>query len=308
MREHAQYNGTNKYSVIYFLISVLLFFFLCPSYAQENAGITPGKHLLWAVHSKNNTVYLLGSIHVLKKDSYPLPDAIEKIYGCCSKVVFETDLDGMNDPASQNKMKRLGSYPRGQTLSKNISAQTYELLKKRMAAANVQLERLEPFRPWFVALAITALEIQRLGYDPELGIDRYFFKKAKKDGKEMIFLETNDSQLNLMARMNKTQQEMFLRETLKELDIIETMSADMVKAWETGDAERLNLIIKNGFDEHPDIYNRFFTQRNKNWVPQIQRLLKQDGDVLVIVGAGHLVGEQSLIDLLEKKGYKVQQL
>jgi uncharacterized protein YbaP (TraB family) len=308
MRKPALYNGTNNYSVIYFLICVLLFFFCYPSYAQKNGGITPGKHLLWAVHSGKNTVYLLGSIHVLKKDAYPLPDTIERIYGCCSKVVFETDLDGMNDPASQNKMKRLGSYPTGQTLSKNISTQTYELLKKRMAAANVQLERLEPFRPWFVALAITALEIQRLGYDPELGIDRYFFKKAKRDGKKMIFLETNERQLNLMARMNKTQQEMFLRETLKELDIIETMSADMVKAWETGDADRLNLIIKKGFDEHPDIYKRFFTQRNKNWLPQIQRLLKQDGDVLVIVGAGHLVGEQSLIDLLEKKGYKVQQL
>jgi len=302
-----QNKSKHNYRLLYFFISILWIVFSIPVYAQENPGNTPEKHFLWAVQSGKNTVYLLGSIHILKKETYPLPDAIEKVYGCCSKVVFETDLDGMNDPASQNKMTKLGSYTGGQTLSKNISAQTYELLKQRMADANVPLERLEPFRPWFVALAITALEIQRLGYDPELGIDRYFYKRAQKDRKEMIFLETNEQQLNLMAHMNKHQQEMFLKETLKELEIIEKMASDMVNAWETGNADKLNLITKAGFDEHPDIYNRFFIQRNRNWVPQIEKLMKQDGDVLVIIGTGHLVGEQSLVDMLGKKGYQVQQ-
>jgi len=302
-----QNKSKHNYRLLYFFISILWIVFSIPVYAQENPGNTQEKHFLWAVQSGRNTVYLLGSIHILKKETYPLPDAIEKVYGCCSKVVFETDLDGMNDPASQNKMTKLGSYTGGQTLSKNISAQTYELLKQRMADANVPLERLEPFRPWFVALAITALEIQRLGYDPELGIDRYFFKRAQKDRKEMIFLETNEQQLNLMAHMNKHQQEMFLKETLKELEIIEKMASDMVNAWETGNADKLNLITKAGFDEHPDIYNRFFIQRNRNWVPQIEKLMKQDGDVLVIIGTGHLVGEQSLVDMLGKKGYQVQQ-
>ncbi len=302
-----QNKSKHNYRLLCFFISILWIVFSVPVYAQENPGNTQEKHFLWAVQSGKNTVYLLGSIHILKKETYPLPDAIEKVYGCCSKVVFETDLDGMNDPASQNKMTKLGSYTGGQTLSKNISTQTYELLKQRMADANVPLERLEPFRPWFVALAITALEIQRLGYDPELGIDRYFFKRAQKDRKEMIFLETNEQQLNLMAHMNKHQQEMFLMETLKELEIIEKMASDMVNAWETGDADKLNLITKAGFDEHPDIYNRFFIQRNRNWVPQIEKLMKQDGDVLVIIGAGHLVGEQSLVDLLGKKGHQVQQ-
>lgn len=302
-----QRNSRNNYRFISFLVTVLLIVLSILSYAQENPGIAPEKHFLWAVQSGKNTVYLLGSIHILKKDAYPLPDAIEKVYGCCSKVVFETDLDGMNDPVSQNKMTKLGSYTTGQMLSKNISAQTYELLKKRTAAANVPLERLEVFRPWFVALAITALEIQRLGYDPELGIDRYFFKRAQKDRKEMIFLETNEQQLNLMAHMNKHQQEMFLKETLKELEIIERMASDMVKAWETGNADKLYLITRTGFDEHPDIYERFFIQRNRNWVPQIEKLMKQDGDVLIIIGAGHLAGVQSLVYLLGEKGYQVQQ-
>lgn len=297
----------NNYRFIFFLVSVLLIVFSIPVYAQENRGASPQKHFLWAVHSGKNTVYLLGSIHILKKDAYPLPETIEKAYGCCSKILFETDLDGMQDPASQNKMTKLGLYPAGETLRKNISAQTYELLKQKAAAANVPMERLEQFKPWFVAIAITALEIQRLGYDPELGVDRHFFNRAKKDGKEMAFLETNEQQLNLMADMNRYQQEMFLKETLKELEIIGTMASDMVKAWETGDSEKLYFITKTGFDKYPDIYYRFFIQRNKNWVPQIEKLLKLDGDVLVIVGAGHLAGEQSLIELLVKNGHQVEQ-
>jgi uncharacterized protein YbaP (TraB family) len=297
----------NNYRLLSFLVSILLIVFSLPVYAQENPANSPQKHFLWAVHSDKNTVYLLGSIHVLKKDSYPLPETIEKVYDCCGKIVFETDLDGMNDPASQNRMTQLGLYPAGQTLSKNISAQTYELLKQKASAANIPLERLEQFKPWFVAMAIAALEIQRLGFDPDLGVDRHFFNRARKDGKEMLFLETNEQQLELMAYMNRYQQEMFLKETLKELDIIETMASDMVKAWEAGDSDKLYFISRTGFDKYPDIYYRFFIQRNKNWVPQIEKLLKLDRDVLVIVGAGHLAGEQSLIKLLVEKGYQVEQ-
>ena len=120
-----QNKSKHNYRLLYFFISILWIVFSIPVYAQENPGNTPEKHFLWAVQSGKNTVYLLGSIHILKKETYPLPDAIEKVYGCCSKVVFETDLDGMNDPASQNKMTKLGRHAGGQILSKNISAQTY---------------------------------------------------------------------------------------------------------------------------------------------------------------------------------------
>lgn len=296
-----------KHHFISFLSIILLVVLPWPVHAEEVKGDVPAKHLLWSVRSDKNTVYLLGSIHILKKDSYPLPEELEKVYGCCSTVVFETDLDGMNDPASQKKMMELGTYPAGQTLSGNISELTYAMLNRRLSASGLQASQFEKFRPWFTAMSIAVFEIQKLGYNPDLGIDRYFFNKAGKDRKDMIYLETNEYQLRLMADMNRHQQELFLKETLKELSIIESMADDMIAAWKTGDAEKLYFIIKAGYEQYPDIYYRFFIQRNKKWLSQIEELMKQDSDVLVTVGAGHLVGKQSLIELLKGKGYKVEQ-
>jgi len=288
-------------------IFLLCLLFAVHASADDVRDPVPGKHFLWAVKSGKNTVHIVGSIHILKKDSYPLPEEIEKAYACCTKVVFETDLDGMNDAESQEMMLRSGTYPQGQALSKNLSRDAYRILEKRMAAAGLRTENFERFKPWFVALSLAVAEIRRLGYDPDLGIDRYFFNRAKKDKKEMGFLESNRYQLDLMASMDRRQQEGFLEETLKELDMIEMMASDMVNAWIEGDAEKLYSVIRTGFEEHQDIYYRFFVQRNRQWLQKIEELMQDDKDVLVIVGAGHLVGEDNLIELFGKKGYVVEQ-
>jgi uncharacterized protein YbaP (TraB family) len=284
-------------------LSCLLVFPASLSAARDRAQ----KHFLWAVESERNTVYLLGSMHILKQDSYPLPAAIESTYGCCRKIVFETDLDGMNDPESQGMIMKKGLYPQGQKLSEHISSETYSLLQKRLATSGLSIAQFEQFRPWFMALSIGSMELQRLGYDPNLGIDRYFFEKAKRDGKEKIFFEANSFQLNLMASLNNRHQDMFLKGVLKELDVVESLAADMLDAWETGNTGKLDAILQKSHSEDPAIYKRFFTDRNRNWVSKIRRFLKQHDDVLIIVGAGHLVGKDSVVDLLRQHGYKVRQ-
>ncbi len=279
-----------------------------PAAAESGKGTDTNKHFLWSVETGKNTVYLMGSIHVLKRESYPLPEQIEQIYGCCRKLVFETDMDAMSDPSTQEMIVNRGLYPEGEGLSKNIPAGTYELLKKRLALTGLSPVQVERFRPWFAAMTITSLEILRLGFDPQLGIDTYFFNRAKRDGKEMRFLETNNFQINLMAGLNSRQQKLFLRETLKELDVIERMSSDMVSSWKSGDAEGMDSILKLSLSKQPEILERFLISRNKKWVSIIERLIRGNENVLVIVGAGHLVGKNSVIYLLRKKGYKVRQL
>jgi uncharacterized protein YbaP (TraB family) len=294
------------------LIPLILALTLTVAFGVQAAKTAGGKHFIWSVETGKNTIYLLGSIHVLKRDSYPLAQAIEEAYGCCKKVVFETDLDGMKDAASQSKMLSMGLYPEGETLSQSISQDTIDLIEKR----GLPIIAFERFKPWFVALSVTVMEFQKLGLDPTLGLDQHFYNRAKKDGRALDFLETNEFQLNIMAEMDNDQQEAFLRETLKELEVIEEMAElevieemadDMLEAWKYGDSDKLYSIIKIGFDEHPDIYDRFFLQRNRNWAEKLQEMSKDGEDMLVIVGAGHLVGEGSLIELLKKKGYKVKQ-
>jgi uncharacterized protein YbaP (TraB family) len=297
---------------IYRFITVIIFFIFTfapcdTAFAREAARIKTNKHFLWSIETQNNTVYLLGSIHILGKDSYPLPRAIESIYDCCNKVVFETDLESMENPAAQQKMMKLALYGAGEKLSQELSQSTYRLLEKKMSLAGFQVEQFEQFKPWFVAMTIAVSEFMRLGFDPNLGIDKHFYDKARRDRKEMIFLESNDYQINIFAGLNERQQELFLRETLKELEIIEIMVMDMLKAWKTGDTKRLHSILKMSYDEYPGIYDRFFTNRNKMWVKKIETLMKQNDNILIIVGAGHLVGNNSVTTLLKKKGYRVIQ-
>ena len=275
--------------------------------AQESSAVRTKKNFLWSIKTKQNAVYFLGSLHLLKSDSYPLSGEIENAYSNCRKIAFETDLDGVNDPALQGKMMTLGLYLDGQTLEQNLSEETHKLLKAKLAADGLAVTQFDRFQPWLCALTLTAIELQRLGFDPAYGIDMHFLERAKRDDKEIIFLEPVEYQLNLFANMGKREQESLLRQTLKDLDVIERLASDMVNSWKTGDVDKLNSMMKISFEEHPDTYDRIVVQRNKKWVSQIENLIGKDDDVLVIVGAGHLVGAESILDLLKQKGYKAEQ-
>lgn len=271
------------------------------------ADAKTGNSFIWSFKSGDNTVYLLGSIHVLNKESYPLPEEIENIYNCCRRIVFETDLDSINESSMQGKMLRRGMYPKGQTLSDNISSETYEMLRRKLETSGLSILPFEQFRPWMVALTITGSEMIRLGFDHELGLDRKFINMAKQDSKELLFLESNEFQINLFAGLGRTKQEALLRQVLIEIKIIESMFSDMVSAWKSGSAEKLNSIMNESFRGFPDLHDRLITKRNRRWVAKILNMARQQGDLLVVVGAAHLVGEKSVVDLLKQKGYEIKQ-
>lgn len=293
-------------------VSLELFLSLCliisTAAAADSKQLQNRKHFLWSAEGRKATVYLLGSIHILKKDSYPLPAAIENIFSCCDTLVFETDLDGMEQPRVQNMMMKLGMYPAGRTLSKNISAVTAALLREKLRSSGIPFERFEQFKPWFVAINLTGIELERMGFDPSLGVDRYFYDRAKQEGKKMLFLETNEFQINLFGRLSRQKQELLLKQVVKELDIIETLFKEMITAWQSGDSVGFDEIMSQSFEEYPSIYKKFITRRNRSWIPEIIKLMNRPGDALVIVGAGHLVGRDSVIDILKKRGYTVRQL
>ncbi len=276
--------------------------------AQEGLQPKAKKNFLWAVKGNNTTIYLLGSIHLLKSDSYPLDRRIEDAYRDCKKIVFETDIDALKDPSIQVTMQNLALYPEGQTLKQNLSPQTYSLLEKKVVAAGLPMDHLNRFKPWFCGVTLTALELQRLGFDPQYGVDAYFFTKAKKDGKEMIFLETVEYQLELFAEVGDYDEESLLRQMLKDLEVVETMLSGMVSAWENGDAAKFESIFGMSFKDYPNVYNRFVIQRNREWINKLEDLLGHGGTALVVVGAGHLVGPENVLQLLKNRGYTITQI
>ena len=277
-------------------------------HAQQSKPKTSPKHCLWLVETpQDKAVFLLGSLHVLKSDVYPLAKAINEAYSLSQKVVFETDLAAMMDPAVQGKMMSMGLYPEGQTLFQNISNEMQSSLKKKMTNLGMPLEHFARFRPWFLAVTLTLMELQRLGFSLEYGIDIHFYGKAGMDNKEIGFLEPVDFQLELLGTMNARDQKAFLGQTLKDLDVAAQMADDMLKYWKKGDVKNLYAVLFKSFEDYPQIENRLLRRRNIEWVKKIEGMMAEDKNIFIIVGAGHLIGPDSVVALLKEKGYRVMQ-
>jgi uncharacterized protein YbaP (TraB family) len=163
-------------------------------------------------------------------------------------------------------------------------------------------------KPWMVALSLTSLELMRAGYLGEQGIDSNLNARAKADGKHRRSLESIEFQVSLFADLSVEESVDFLRYSLDELDTVIPLVDELVAAWESGDAARLEELLVGGFEEHPELFLRLVTDRNRRWLPQVEALLDGDTDALVVVGALHLVGENGLVEMLREAGYELGQL
>ncbi len=272
-----------------------------------SATSTYAKNTLWQVRSGDNILYLLGALHVLKQDSYPLNSFIEEVYAASTTLVFETDMDEMDTPAMQQKILSYGRLPTGRTLEQELTPSTWQRLQTKIDAMGLPLTAFKPLRTWLCALTLTVVELEKLGFLPEYGVDQYFYEKAKKDGKVIIPLESVEFQLSLFFSQSRREQEDLLNQTLADLTIIDSLANELEGAWKTGDGPKLHNLISASFQSYPQQYERMVLQRNKNWLPVLEKIIKNNKLTLVVVGAGHLVGPNSVVELLREKGYKVVQ-
>lgn len=275
--------------------------------AQQSQETAPSKSCLWVVQTSANTVYLLGSLHLLKSNAYPLAAEIEQAYAASQRIVFETDIGAMLDPAIQAKMLELGLYPEGQDLFQNISGTTRRNLEEKLEGLGMPPSYFSRFKPWFLAVTLTTLELQRLGFNPLYGIDLHFHTRALADEKELAYLETVEFQLDLLGKMTAEDQQAFLSQTLNDLEVSAELSGEMMAAWQNGDAGKLSEILFKSFKAHPGIEDRLLNRRNRNWIGQIRKMMKAPQNTMVIVGAGHLLGPEGVVELLRREGYEVKQ-
>jgi hypothetical protein len=165
-------------------------------------------------------------------------------------------------------------------------------------------------KPWFLALSLQAMELMRLGYDPQYGVDYYFLKKAQ--GKKRILeLESLDEQLGLLSGFSDNEQEQFLLYTLKTLNSMGGQVEALVRAWISGDAQAMESILADADMRDASIapiFGKLFEERNHRMTSKIDGYLNSNGSYFVIVGAGHLVGKRGIIELLKSNGYVVEQL
>ena len=296
------FNNRRK-SCLAVIVVLFVFFSLCD---QKAFGQT-GNKCLWAISSGKNTVYLLGSIHLLSRSDYPLPDDFEKAYRDSRVVVFETDLDEMEAPETQALMMQHSLLPKGRFIREFLSARTFRMFEKHLAAQGLEMVKFESLQPWVCALTLTMLELGKKGYQPAYGLDRYFYQKAKSDRKKIMPLETVGEQLALFFELGREAQDAFLERTLTDLEMVDTLFPEMLLLWKSGDIKKLDTIMLDSFSGHPDLYEKFLVRRNAKWLSTIEGLIGQAENALVIVGASHLGGENGVIRMLEQRGYSIVQ-
>jgi uncharacterized protein YbaP (TraB family) len=273
---------------------------LLPAWAAADGG----HHTLWAVHGRHNTVYLLGSVHVLKPEDSALPPEAQAAYQHAQTLVLEVAVDRGFDPdALRAAMLAQGTLPAGQSLREAVGAALYAQLGERSRTLGVDAVWLDRLRPWLVALLLQQAELAHAGYAAEAGVDLQLASQAQADHKTVLGLETLEEQFGLFAQLTDAQQRAFLAQTLTELDDLATEAGGIVDAWRAGDTRGLEAALRKSRAESPELFRVLTTDRNRRWLPRILELLQRDQDCLVIVGALHLVGREGLVALLEQRGF-----
>jgi uncharacterized protein YbaP (TraB family) len=267
-----------------------------------------GKSFMWKVEGDGGgSAYLLGSLHVLTPEWYPLNATINKAFTNSKVLVEEVDIDETSDPAQMMAALMKAMLTDGKTLDQVIAPETYAEVKKRAEGVGMPMMAINRMKPWLVAITLTAPVLQAAGYKPELGVDRHFYDRAVESGMKRQALETLQYQLDRFDQMSMAMQEDFLKSTIDDLDKEVSSIKEMATAWGFGDVAAVEKFTLEGLKEDPELYQRLLLERNHNWLPQVESCIKQSAGCFIVVGAAHLVGPDGLPTLLAKKGYKVTQ-
>ena len=263
---------------------------------------------VWAVRGTHNVVYLAGSIHMLPANDAELPPGFARAYAESSKLVMELDLARFDPMEALAWMTDHGTLPAGTTLRGVLGEPRYGRVSAAAASLGMPMTGLDSLAPWVVGIEITDLAYEHEGFDPEQGVEEQLVRRAQADGKPTAGLETLSEELGSLSSLSSADQVRMLDQTVDDLKDLKSEMREVTGAWRTGDAKRLGGLLASEYSAFPSLYKPLVTDRNRRWMPQVEELLKSQDNVLVVVGALHLVGEGGLLELLRGKGYTMTQL
>lgn len=278
-----------------------------PSAPDPEKAKIPVSGMVFRVTGGKAPLYLCGSIHLMKEADYPLPEGYEKAYAAAEQVIMEVPPADMEPAKIQTVMMKYGFLKSGK-LEDLLAAKTYAALKTWAEEKEFPIDTFAMMRPWVVSLLIAQQAYQEIGLEAEHGIDQHFSKRIKKDGKIGGGLETIDEQFKMLSGFEETVQEEMILQSINEAKKGKEELQAMLKAWRDGDGPALAKVMEEGFKDLPNVGKVLLQDRNAAWLPKIEGFLAESTPTLVLVGAGHLCGKGSLIELLTAKGFKVEQV
>lgn len=286
------------------------------AFAEQPAAATPAAQparqaLLWKVSDADNSVYLLGSFHLLKQDDYPLPKEIDAAFDDAESLLFEVDPREMTAPETMATIQKYAAYDEGKSLSTVLPKPTLDKLGNLLSLTGGSVQALEQSEPWMVSLSLVLGITNAMGFKAELGVDRHLMARAAAAGKPTAGLETIEDQMKAMDTVPYAEQADGLDEFLGDPKQAIKQMQDMHGWWRSGDVAKLDSEMRAEMARKtPESYKLLDVDRNNAWLPKVEARLKdsKSDDTLVVVGSLHLLGEDGLVGKLRAKGYTVERL
>ncbi|MDX1454205.1 MAG: TraB/GumN family protein [Gammaproteobacteria bacterium] len=256
----------------------------------------------------DSRIILLGSIHILPGSDRQLPPIIEELVDTADRIVFELPANELDPQSVARIVMALGTIPGSGTLPDLIGSEDYQRLMELTSAADLPLAQLQRYEPWLLLIQYQALHLQRLGFTPDSGVEAQVKAMARARELPMAGLETARQQMKFFDDLPLDTQVAMLLQYLENIDSSASEMAELVEAWRQGDLDRLDQLVAQSFKEQPELNEIFLARRNRDWTRQLQELLEIPGTSLVVVGAAHLAGPDSLPVLLRADGLAVNRL
>ncbi|WP_295198647.1 TraB/GumN family protein [uncultured Brevundimonas sp.] len=260
---------------------------------------------LWVVKDADSTLYLFGSVHVLRPTTGWASPRVEAAFDSASDIWFE--ISNPDDQAAVMPLIQQHGLSPETPLSSRLTPQENAELDAAAQAMGASAAQLQPMKPWLAALSLSVAPLIKAGYDPKSGVELVLKARAEAAGKPIHGFETIDKQIGILAGLPDDVQLVFLRETLKDYENAATKLDEMVEAWARGDVATLDRVTITEMKEaSPALYQAVLVDRNTDWANQIQTLLEGSGTAFIAVGAAHLTGDDSVQAILQKRGVTVE--
>lgn len=287
-----------------------------PAFAQASPAADPDAVVaapagsgprLWVVKDEDSTLYLFGTVHVLKPETPWGSARLDRAFASADEYWFE--IADLNDMAAAVPLIQAKGVSPDRPLSSLLTAEELADLDAAARTIGATAAQLDQLRPWFAALQLAMASITKAGYLPQNGGDQVLHARAAATGKAIKGFETMPQQIGFIADMSEEAQLAMLRSGLKEFDQAPEFLGRMVSAWSSGDVDGLDALIGQEMKaQSPEMYDVMLTRRNADWTNQIVTLLEGSGTAFISVGAGHLAGADSVQGMLAKRGVAVEEV
>ena len=287
------------------LILAVLLLLGTASQATAETRDTAPHPALWHLQGQKGEMFLFGSIHIL-------PSGTDWLKGVIADVVRRSDVFVFEIPTDQSAQRQLGSLiaergrlPQGETLHRILSPAAQADLDTDAAIVGLSPGELDGLRPWLAELMLVTARMAKQTASPQSGVDVVLEEEVQRGGKELRYLETLDQQMNLIVPSDRKLELSEFEASLKELRTEKDEFPQLIKAWQSGDTKVLDALLNGQFKNEPEARKALLDDRNRAWVQRLEAMLKEKKVFFVTVGAGHLLGRNSVPDLLRRDGYEV---